>query len=659
MYILTNIASALFITTAINIVVTFVAWMRGRDDSGRFFALGMTAITLWTLSAALDYAAVSLDLKVFFAKLEAIGYHSAFAFFAAFSIHYAGNGVWLKTIWGRVLLTGIPLSNILLTTTNELHGWIWSGFVREDNNIVVFEYGPAFNWIILTSYGLIIMIFLNVWMAFRKGSEFTRRQARILMFALLFPVAINLLYRFGAGDIRGVDWTSITFSISSLLIIYALYGMKLLDIVPIARDRLINNLSDAMFVLDLKNRIVDINREAANVLETSPALLIGRDLAEALPLARSILVQPPEREVKDEFFIDLADKRYFDVLLSPVRDERQKLVGRLIIARDITERKNNELRLLQLTQAVEQSPTSVVVSDLKGNVVYVNPQYSALTGYTASEVLGRNPNIIQSGHTSQETYEEMWRTILSGLAWRGELLNRKKNGELYWVFEVIAPVFDMSGNIVNFIAITEDITARKEAEERLLEANRRLEENLKEIRDLQVILEEQAIRDSLTGLYNRHYLKEALKREFSRAEREEYPICFILMDLDWFKKINDTYGHAAGDLTIQYFANLLKRQTRTGDIVCRYGGEEFLLVLPNTPVASAAQIAERLRKDFEYSGVSHAGLLIKATTSCGISEFPSHGATEEKVLAAADIALYAAKERGRNQVVIWTEISTR
>ena len=658
MFILTAIASALFTTTVINIMVTLVAWKRGKDASGRLFALGMTAITLWTLSAALDYAAVPLDLKVFFAKLEAVGYHSAFALFAAFSIHYAGNQLWLKSIWGRALLIGNPLFNILLTATNELHGWIWSGFVREDNNIVVFESGPAFSWVILTSYGLIILIFLNVWMAFRKGSEFARRQARILMFALLFPVAINLLYRLGVGHVRGVDWTSITFSITSLLIIYALYGMKFLDIAPVARDKLVDNLSDAMFVLDLKNRIVDINREAANILGTTPAFLIGRDLTEALPLARSFLERPPEREVKDEFFIDLADKRYFDVLLSPVRDERQKLVGRLIIARDITERKWNELRLLQLTQAVEQSPVSVVITDPNGHIVYVNPRFLDLSGFSLEEVQGKTPRIVKSDHTPPEIFKELWETIKSGKTWRGELLNKKKNGELYWELEVISPVFDHAGHTINFIAVKEDVTARKEAEARLLEVNRKLEERLKDIEGLQVILREQVIRDPLTGLYNRHFLNEALGRELARAKREEYPICFLLMDLDNFKKINDTYGHAAGDITIQNFSNILKKQTRAGDIVCRYGGEEFLLVLPNTDISAAAEIAERLRRDFENSAISFAGFQINATTSCGISEFPSDGETEEKVLAAADLALYAAKERGRNRVVIWTEIST-
>lgn len=659
MFRLSIIVIALSITTAINGIVTFVSWKRRRTQYGLYFALGMTGVTLWTFAATLDYAAIPLELKILFSKIEAVGYHAAFALFAVFSIYFAGNDHWLKKKWPRFLLVLVPVTNILLTVTNELHGWIWSGYIPAADGVYVFEYGPAFGWVIIDSYLLIIFIFFNTWMIYRKGSDLIKKQARILLFALLFPVAINLLYRLGAWGIRGVDWTSITFSISSLLFAYALYGIKLLAVVPIAHDKLINNLSDVMIVLDLQNRIVDINREAANALEASPSSLIGRDLIEVAPVAHSFLRQPPEREVKDEFSIGSGLERYFDVLLSPVRDESQKLIGRLIIARDITERKRNELRLLQLTQAVEQSPVSVVITDTDGHIAYVNPRFLALTGFSMEEVRGKTPRIIRSDHMPPETFKDLWATIKAGKTWRGELLNKKKNGELYWELEVISPVFDNAGNIINFIAVKEDVTVRKEAEARLLEVNHQLEEKLKEIEGLQVILREQAIRDPLTGLYNRHFLNEALKHEFARSGREGYPICFILMDLDGFKKINDTYGHAAGDVTIQFFANLLKRLTRIGDIVCRYGGEEFLLVLPNTSASFAFQIAERLRGDFENSGISYAGFHINAATSCGISEFPSDGGTAEKVLAAADMALYAAKERGKNRVVLWSDISAQ
>lgn len=657
MFRLSFIVIALSITTVINGIVTFISWERRRTRYGLYFALGMTGVTLWTFAATFDYAVNLLDLKILFSKIEAVGYHAAFAFFAVFSIHFAGNEQWLEKKWLRYLLILIPTTNILLTVTNEWHGWIWSEFIPLSDGIYAFEYGPAFDWLIIDSYALIVFIFFNAWMISRKGSDLIKKQARILMLALLFPVAINLLYRLGAWGIRGVDWTSITFSISSLLFVYALYGIKLLDIVPIARDKLINNLSDAMIVVDLKNRIVDINREAANALEASVDSLLGRDLIEVAPMARSFLDQQPEREMKGEFFTGSVLERYFDVLISPVRDGSQKLIGRLIIARDITERKRNEMRLLQLTQAVEQSPVSVVITDPDGIITYVNPRFLALTGFSMEDVKGKTPRIVKSDHMPDSTFEGLWSSIKSGKTWRGELLNKKKNGELYWELEVISPVFDHAGNIINFIAVKEDVTARKEADARLLEVNHQLEEKLKEIEGLQVILREQAIRDPLTGLYNRHFLNDALVRELPRAQREGYGICFILMDLDGFKKVNDTYGHAAGDVTIQYFANLLKRLTRVGDIVCRYGGEEFLLVLPNTQTPFAAQIAERLRSDFENSGISYAGFHIKVTTSCGISEFPSDGDSAQKVLSAADMALYAAKDRGRNQVVIWTEPS--
>lgn len=658
MFKLTPIAVILFITTAINVAVSYTSWQRRKIKGGMYFSLGMMGITLWTLAAALGYAAVPLDLKILFAKIDAVGYNSAISLFILFALYYVGFDEWADKKWLRFILLLIPVSNILLVATNELHKWVWTGFLPVKNNIVIFEHGPGFVWIVITGYLMVLSLTGILWLASRRGSEISRRQGRLLFFASVFPLAANMVYLIGIKGAEGVDWSSITFSITGFLFLRALYGTRLLDLAPIARDKLVNSLSDGMIVLDTQDRIIDINRAAAEMLVSSPAMLLGKDLADIEPLAHTFLGQPLENEIKTELEVGTPNKRYFDVILSPLREGPKKIIGRLIISRDITERKENELRLLQLTQAVEQSPASVIITDINGNIEYVNPQFSILTGYTYNEAIGKKTSIVKSGHTPDEVYRDMWQTILAGRTWRGEFLNKKKNGELYWEQAVMAPVLDHDGHILNFIAVKEDITGRKEAEAQLRTAYSQLEEQMKEIRGLHHILHEQAIHDALTGLHNRHYLNETLGRELARAEREKYPICFALIDIDRFKSVNDKYGHAAGDNVLRHFASQLLKHTRTGDIICRYGGEEFLVVLPNTQIDVAAQIAERWRATIQKSSVLENGVEITATISCGISEFPTDGSTEAEALEKADKALYAAKHNGRNQVALWPKIKS-
>ena len=145
---------------------------------------------------------------------------------------------------------------------------------------------------------------------------------------------------------------------------------------------------------------------------------------------------------------------------------------------DITEKKESDKKILQLSRGLEQSPAMVTITDTDGIITYINPKVTEITGYTAEELLGKNVNILQSGQTSKETYEELWDTILQGKVWKGELLNKKKNGELYWDSETIAPIIDKEGNIINFIAIREDITERKQTEEKLQKAHKKLKSSI-------------------------------------------------------------------------------------------------------------------------------------------------------------------------------------
>jgi diguanylate cyclase (GGDEF)-like protein/PAS domain S-box-containing protein len=313
------------------------------------------------------------------------------------------------------------------------------------------------------------------------------------------------------------------------------------------------------------------------------------------------------------------------------------------VEREIIERRQAEEKLRQLSQAVEQSPVSIMITDTTGKIEYVNPRFTLVTGYSSEEVIGQKPSLLKTDLTPLETHRQLWETISSGGEWRGEFANRKKNGELYYESATISPIFDTLGAITHYIAVKEDITERKIAEEK--------------IRLLQEELREQAIRDPLTGLYNRRYLDEILERELARASRENLPVSFVMIDIDHFKDVNDRYGHGAGDSVLRSLAKQIISQTRVGDIVCRYGGEEFLAVLPGVSAEIAFQVTERWRKLFLGSTILLDHENAKATISCGISEFPTHGDTADELIFTADQAMYRAKAAGRNRVIIWQDVS--
>jgi diguanylate cyclase (GGDEF)-like protein len=188
-----------------------------------------------------------------------------------------------------------------------------------------------------------------------------------------------------------------------------------------------------------------------------------------------------------------------------------------------------------------------------------------------------------------------------------------------------------------FVSLMLDITERTRAE--------------REAQALQERLRDQATRDALTGLYNRGYLEEALRRELILAKCAAQPLSVIMVDLDRFKAVNDRFGHLAGDEVLRAFGALLTRRARGGDVCCRYGGEEFLLVLPGMPAASAVERAEQLRRALAAAPIAYGRSQIAVTASFGIAVFPRAGWTAEELLASADSALYAAKTAGRNRVM--------
>ncbi len=278
----------------------------------------------------------------------------------------------------------------------------------------------------------------------------------------------------------------------------------------------------------------------------------------------------------------------------------------------------------------------VLVLDSQRRIVEINPAAEALFGISAAEAIGKTPPPASEKHPALP--DRFWDSA------EGQMKISFGQGAAQRHFDLrISPLVDARGQPSGRLVVFRDISD-------LVGAMQQLEEQLDEIQALQAELREQAMRDPLTGLYNRRYLEETLERELARAQRDHYPVSLVMIDIDYFKQINDRYGHGAGDLVLQSLAGQLTRETRHGDIVCRFGGEEFLLVLPNSTKEVTFQRAEAWRQTFAAARVAFQGAGLQATLSMGLAAFPHDGASASQLITTADQRLYAAKAHGRNRV---------
>ena len=288
---------------------------------------------------------------------------------------------------------------------------------------------------------------------------------------------------------------------------------------------------------------------------------------------------------------------------------------------------------------------------------YISPSVIDLRGYTASEALQQSLAETLTAESAARLSKELDRNLRristgdrSAQVLTGELEQLCRNGDVVSTEVVCNYLFDADGVPRTILGITRNVSERKVAEHALRESNHQLQLRLDEISRLQAALQEQAVRDGLTGLYNRRYLDEMLEREVSRARREGIPLSLVMLDIDHFKRVNDTYGHQAGDEVLKILAATLMADIRAEDMACRYGGEEFLILLPNMPLASALARAEAWRGAVEALCIVHGDFPIRFTVSLGVAAYPDHGKTPDDLTRCADQALYRAKNGGRNQV---------
>jgi len=314
----------------------------------------------------------------------------------------------------------------------------------------------------------------------------------------------------------------------------------------------------------------------------------------------------------------------------PIRSTDGNAEGVVTSLSDITARRHSEQRILLQAAALNSAANAMAITDYRGVIQWINPAFTELTGYTPAEAVGRTMSILSSGKQTAEFYGQMLETIRRGDTWQGELLNRKKDGTLYAEEQTITPVRDDTGRISHFVASKRDVTERKRQEDH--------------IRYL-------ATHDPLTDLPNRRALKFELER-IIRDARSGKQHALLMMDLDNFKIVNDTLGHSAGDRLLVTLSRILRRSLRPSDMLVRLGGDEFSVLLEDTSLEDAQAIGERIRKEIGGFHFNLNGRVFVHSISVGIVLL-ENGIDSRQAQVLADAALYAAKNEGKNRVVVY------
>lgn len=316
---------------------------------------------------------------------------------------------------------------------------------------------------------------------------------------------------------------------------------------------------------------------------------------------------------------------YVEWTISPILGSSGKVEYYLSIQQDISNQKLADKYNELLTSAFNVTDDAVFITNNKAKIEFVNEAFLRLTGYSKHEMIGQRPSILKSGEHAKDFYKKLWHTILSGKTFRATFINKNKNGELYHQEQTITPILDDNGDVNNYVSISKDMTKWVEEE---------------------MAFREETRKDSLTGALTRGQGERELEHLFV-SNGDNGPISLAIIDIDYFKRVNDTWGHDTGDEIIQLVATAMINSVRSNDFVVRWGGEEFVIVMNQCSLASASIMIERCCNTI--SKISHPKVG-KITVSVGLAQKVTKEMPHE-LIKRADIALYQAKAEGRNRIV--------
>lgn len=403
---------------------------------------------------------------------------------------------------------------------------------------------------------------------------------------------------------------------------------------------ILNSSPGFIFEVDSQERFVSVHTQSIGELMLSPNQFLGRTLKEVLPEEAYGIGHKALQEVSSgracsqsyQYSLLLnGEVHWYEVQATPKQWWRGRRV--LLWVHDITPQKL-ALADHKVSAIALETRDAVIITDSELRIVRVNQAFTEVTGYLPEEVVGRRPSLLSSGHHGSDFYQQMWEALEAKGEWAGEIRNRRKNGELFTEQVVIKAVPDSHGRVTHYIASFSDVTDQKKDQE---------------------LIQQLAYHDPLTRLANRRLLLERLKEAQEKSLRTGRLAALLFLDLDHFKKLNDTLGHAMGDELLVQVAQRLRACSRASDVLARPGGDEFIMLIEELPheKAAAAQrvqaygekVLEALHEPYDLQGQVYA-----LSASLGVELFQGKGKSRDELLASADLAMYEAKQSGRNQL---------
>ncbi|MBK8783792.1 MAG: EAL domain-containing protein [Anaerolineales bacterium] len=641
--------SIIFLVSFLISIVLIVLLYRVRNvHITRRLIIGAILVSFWLLMEALCYYVKNIELVIFFqrAKFFSIIFIPPLYVLTAYEYAYKKE----KFPQYALIIFVVPLLSLLALITNDFPYSFASNIQRVYlDGRPIFTFTPGISYWIHTyySYSNILLVCVILLLYAIRSPKLYRRQSTFIFAGSIISFSINVV-AISLGS-TFFDMTSISILTTLVVFYWGIFRLPNAVIKPFARDLVIENIKDIVVILDSSDRIIDINPAAMQFIRTfgkpdrDQATLQEMDF-DGIKMIEAMKIFPGFRTLastlnpNDSSILTLdSDGKifYFRVDSSPIVDTDGSQIGRLFMLHDITKMQEymNNLKYLNeelviSDRIINDALEGIYITDAGSNIIRINNSFEKMSGYTIEDLIGQNPRLFKSGRHKKKFYTEMWHDLIAKGYWEGEIWNRKKNGEIFPNRMSITALKKSSGAVENYICISSDISKIKKAEE-----------------DLQYL----AYYDSLTGIPNRVYFNHRLERALSRAKRNKKSVALLFMDLDGFKVINDSLGHAIGDLLLKEVAYRIKSSIRESDTVSRFGGDEFTVILEDiTQDENARIVAENLIKQIRrpYFVVNRE---LTLGVSIGISLSPRDDITTEGLVRKADAAMYDAKSAGRGR----------